>query len=199
MSESPVKTSSPIGLVGIEELRHNWGWFLALGMLLVFVGMAAIGSSFIATMISVKLFGWLLVFGGVVQAANFLWRKKWKGFYIDLISAVLYIVIGVLMVAHPLEWAELLTLFIAVFLTVGGIFRIAACLASQAEHKGWMLIHGIVTLLLGVAIWVQWPLSGLWVIGLFVGIDMLFGGWSLIMLAFAAKNFPETPATGTPA
>ncbi len=199
MSENPEKTLSPIGLVGIEELRHNWGWFLALGMLLVFVGMAAIGSSFVATMATVMVFGWLLIIGGVIQAANFLWRKKWKGFYIDLVSALLYVVIGGMLISNPLRGAEVLTLFIAVFLTVGGIFRIAACLASQVEHKGWLLIHGIVTLLLGVAIWVQWPLSGLWVIGLFVGIDMLFGGWSLIMLAFAAKNFPETPATGTPA
>jgi uncharacterized membrane protein HdeD (DUF308 family) len=62
------------------------------------------------------------------------------------------------------------------------------------QNWGWLLLHGVINLLLGVLIWRQWPLSGLWVIGLFVGIDMIFNGWSLVMLSLAAKNLPAASA-----
>jgi len=82
-------------------------------------------------------------------------------------------------------------LLVAVFLLFGGIFRIAAVLTVRFHHWSWMLLNGGISLLLGLMIWAQWPWSGLWVIGLFIGIDMIFYGWSLIMLAMAFRNIPE--------
>jgi uncharacterized membrane protein HdeD (DUF308 family) len=58
------------------------------------------------------------------------------------------------------------------------------------QNRIWLLLHGLINLLLGFVIWQGWPLSGLWVIGLFIGIDMMFNGWSLVMLAVAAKTLP---------
>jgi uncharacterized membrane protein HdeD (DUF308 family) len=95
-----------------------------------------------------------------------------------------------MIVANPVATAETLTLLIALLLMFGGIFRIVAALAVQFPHWGWLVLHGAVNLLLGIAIWRQWPWSGLWVIGLFVGIDLIFNGWSLVMLALAAKKLP---------
>src|SRR5205807_851386 len=68
------------------------------------------------------------------------------------------------------------------FLLMGGAFRIVAALVGRLEHRGWLLLNGVITLLMGILIWRQWPWSGLWVIGLFVGIEMIFYGWSLVML-----------------
>lgn len=95
-----------------------------------------------------------------------------------------------MVVANPGATAVALTLLIAMFLIFGGIFRIAAAVSVRYPNWGWVLLHGGVNLLLGILIWRQWPLSGLWVIGLFIGIEMLFNGWSLVMLGLSAKNLP---------
>ena len=130
--------------------------------------------------------------GGVLQAAHACSCKGWGGFFIDLLTGILYVVVGFMVVANPGTTAVALTLLIAMFLTFGGIFRIMVALVVRFQNWIWLLLHGVVNLLLGIAIWRQWPLSGLWVIGLFVGIDMLFNGWSLVMLGLAAKNLPTT-------
>jgi len=80
-----------------------------------------------------------------------------------------------------------LTLIIAMFLLFEGLFRISV----RYPNWGWLLLDGVVSLMLGLMIWRQWPLSGLWVIGLFVGIQRILNGWSLVMLSLAVKNVPE--------
>jgi len=128
--------------------------------------------------------------GGVVEAAHACSCKGWGGFFVDLLTGILYVVVGFMVVANPGVTALALTLLIAMFLVFGGIFRIAVAVVVRFQNWIWLLLHGVVNLLLGIAIWRQWPLSGLWVIGLFVGIDMLLNGWSLIMLGLAAKSLP---------
>jgi uncharacterized membrane protein HdeD (DUF308 family) len=83
---------------------------------------------------------------------------------------------------------------IALFLIIGGVFRMVVAFAVQFHNRPWLFLHGAIDVLLGILIWRQWPLSGLWVIGLFVGIDMIFNGWSLIMLGLAAKRLPVESA-----
>jgi uncharacterized membrane protein HdeD (DUF308 family) len=95
------------------------------------------------------------------------------------------------MVANPGEAAVTLTLVISLFLIMGGVFRIVEALVGALPHRVWVLLNGVITLALGIMIWRQWPYSGLWVIGLFVGIEMLLYGWSLVMLAIAAKKMPR--------
>jgi uncharacterized membrane protein HdeD (DUF308 family) len=187
-----MSSSTDVGLylAGSEELRRNWGWFLALGVFLVVLGTIALGSSVLATIATVVLIGWLLLVGGIVEAGHAFWRKKWSGFFVDLLTGILYVVVGFMIVANPVATAETLTLLIALFLMFGGLFRIVAALAVRLPHWGWLLLHGAINLLLGIAIWRQWPWSGLWVIGLFVGIDLIFNGWSLVMLGLAAKKLP---------
>jgi uncharacterized membrane protein HdeD (DUF308 family) len=101
-------------------------------------------------------------------------------------------VTGFLVVANPGATAVALTLLIAMLLIFGGIFRIVVAIVIRFQNWIWLLLHGAINLLLGISIWQNWPLSGLWVIGLFVGIDMIFNGWSLVMLGFAAKSLPTT-------
>ena len=180
--------------VGIEELKRSWGWFVGLGVILIVLGLIALSVSVAVTLVTVILFGWLLIVGGVLSAAHAFWRRRWGGFFIDLFTGILYVVVGLMLVGNPAEGAATLTLLITLSLLLGGIFRIIVALAVRFHHWVWTLLNGIVTLLLGILIWRQWPLSGLWVIGLFIGIDMIFYGWSLVMLGLTARGLPDRPA-----
>lgn len=177
-------------LIGLGELHKRWGWFVGLGILLVVLGMMALGSSVVMTLATMVFVGWLMIGAGVLQAVHAFTCKGWSGFFIDLLSGILYTVVGFMIIANPGATAVTLTLLISMFLIFGGIFRIATAISVRFHNWIWMLLHGVINLLLGISIWQQWPLSGLWVIGVFVGIDMLCNGWSLVMLGLAAKNLP---------
>ena len=196
MTTEPQLTLTGLHMVGLESLRKRWGWFLALGILLIVLGTVALGSSVFMTLATMVFVGWLLIIGGVLEAAHACLCKGWGGFFIDLLTGILYVVVGFMVVANPGSAAIALTLLIAMFLIFGGIFRIVVAAVVRFPNWVWLLLHGVVNLLLGIAIWRQWPLSGLWVIGLFVGIDMIFNGWSLVMLGLAAKRIPAAEATG---
>ena len=188
-----------IQLTGLGELKRSWGWYLALGIALIVIGTIALGSALVMTIASVFFFGWLLIVAGVLEAVHAFWRKRWAGFFLDLLTGLLYVIVGWMMVTNPGESALLLTLIIAMFLVFEGVFRIVAALTARYPHWGWVLLNGVISLVLGLMIWRQWPYSGLWVIGLFVGIEMLFNGWSLVMLSLASRRLPdESPSAGNP-
>jgi uncharacterized membrane protein HdeD (DUF308 family) len=196
MSQDARRTIDSVPLVGLEELRGRWGWYLVLGILLIVLGTTALGSSVLMTLATMVFVGWLMIGGGVVEAVQAFTCKGWSGFFLDLLTGILYVVVGFMIVANPGATAVALTLLIAMFLITGGIFRIVVAVAVRFPNWIWLVVHGIVNLLLGIAIWRQWPVAGLWVIGLFVGIDMIFNGWSLVMLALAAKKLPTGEAKG---
>ena len=182
----------------MEALSRNWGWLLALGILMIILGVFAIGAPVVATIAFQVVLGWLLVIGGIAEAIHAFMAQNWRGFLFELLSAILYIVVGALLLFNPLLGAAALTLLLAVFLVVEGIFKIIMALRVR-DHRGWgwLLASGIVSLILGAMIWAQWPASGLWVIGLLVGIQLLFTGWSLVMLALAARAHRQAMAPAT--
>jgi uncharacterized membrane protein HdeD (DUF308 family) len=185
-----------IQLTGADELRRSWGWFLGLGIVLIILGAIAIGAAFLMTIASVFLFGWILVIGGVMEVVHAFWHKRWAGFFLDLLTGVLYVVVGWMMINNPQESALLLTLIIAMFLVFEGVLRIVTAITVRYPHWGSVLFNGVVSLLLGILIWRRWPVSGLWAIGLFVGIEMLLNGWSLVMLSMTGRNLPEEVSAG---
>jgi len=176
---------------GLENIKHKWGWFVGLGIAQVVLGTLAVGAACFVTLASVIFFGWLLLIGGAFSVVSAFWEKGWRGFFIDLVMGVLYFIAGLMMVRSPLESTVTLTLLIAMFLMIGGAMRIGVAIFHNFEHRWWVLLNGVITLALGVMIFNRWPESSIWVIGLFVGIEMIFYGWSLVMLGFAAKNLPE--------
>ena len=185
---TPESSMSGLHLVGLEELKKRSSWFVGLGILLVVLGTISLCAPVFVTAFSVNLIGWLLIIGGILQTAHAFASKGWSGFFIDLLTGLLYVAAGFMMVANTLQAEVTLTLLIAMFLIVGGVFRIFAAISVRYQNWVWLLLNGAISLVLGISIWQQWPLSGLWVIGLFVGIDMIFNGWSLIMLGMAAKR-----------
>jgi uncharacterized membrane protein HdeD (DUF308 family) len=191
------RTGRILSMVGFDIVQRNWGWFLALGIVQIILGTIALGESVFMTLFSVVMLGWLLIIGGISSVIHAFMERKWNGFIIDLLTGLLYVVVGFMMAANPGEAAVTLTLIISLFLMIGGIFRIVEGLVGELPHKGWVLLNGVVTLVLGILIWRRWPFSGLWVIGLFVGIEMLLYGWSLVMLALAARKIPRAGSAET--
>jgi uncharacterized membrane protein HdeD (DUF308 family) len=172
----------------LEVIRANWGWFLALGIILIIVGTGAVAMPIVAGLATAVTFGALLLLGGTAQLVGAFWTRDWSGFFLSLLMGVLYLVLGLLFLSAPLKAEEAMTLFLACVLLVGGLFRIFGSLMYQFPHWGWTLVGGAINLTLGILIWRQLPEAALWVIGLFVGIDMIFTGWTWVMLALAVKN-----------
>jgi uncharacterized membrane protein HdeD (DUF308 family) len=179
---------SQLPLSAIEELHRHWVLFLALGIILILLGGMSISASGLVTLASVVFFGWLLIIGGAAVAIHAFWAKRWSGFFLQLLSGVLYLIVGWILVTRPGIGALTLTLVFAISLVVQGAFRIGAALSTRMDGWGMLLVSGIITLVLGLMIWNEWPLSGLWVIGLFVGIDLIFYGWWLVSLALSVRH-----------
>lgn len=194
--QSPPSPINPRFEEGLR-LRKCWCWFLALGIALILLGVVAIGAQYLATLTTVLVFGILLVAGGVVQIVNAVLARGWKAFFLHLLAGILHLVVGGIMIEHTGQAAVALTLILAVAFLVGGAARIIYVLFERFDGWPWVLLNGVVTLLLGVLIWRQWPEASLWVIGLFVGIDLIFNGWSWVMLALAVRNLPAPAAGGT--
>jgi len=178
----------------LESLRGASLWLLVLGIALIIVGVAIISSSFLttaATITTMWVFGILLLLGAGVQVVAAVWGRRWRAFFLHLLAAVLYFIVGVFLIERPVEAAVGLTLVVAACLIIGGILRIVLSVVERFDGWGWVLLNGLISLLLGMAIWEQWPFSGFWVIGLFVGIEMLFSGLSWVMLALAVRAAPR--------
>lgn len=172
----------------IETVRENWGWFLALGILLILLGCSIIGSSFFATIFSVIIFGIFLLCAGVVQIFQAFLARKWSGLFLSLFLGILYIVTGFICLGKPETAAISITLWIAAFCFVVGIFKMISSLLIRFDQWGWVFFNGLVTFLLGAMIYANWPLSGLWVIGLFIGVDLILAGWSWVLLSLTARS-----------
>jgi uncharacterized membrane protein HdeD (DUF308 family) len=182
---------------GIEEVRKHSTWFLVIGIALVILGMVAIGYAVEMTIVSVLFLGWLLIIGGAFEIIHGFSRRQWSGFFINLLGGVLYAVAGFVMIANPAQAAVTLTLLIAIVLIVAGLFRLFVAFSTPLHHRGWLILNGVISILLGIMIWDAWPVSGLWVIGMFIGIDMIFDGWTEIMLALSVRSLPApSPAPG---
>lgn len=179
---------TPRGIFAVagDELRRNWAWLLVLGILLVILGIIALVDSVSVTVISMFLFGWVLLVAGIVEAVQAFRHRKGGHLFLHVLNAILSIIVGLMLIRHPLGGALVITLLLAAYFTVAGIFRIINALSLRVHGLGWALADGIITLILGILVWTGWPVSGLWVIGLFIGIDLIVSGWSDIMLALAA-------------
>lgn len=187
---------SPVSMLAEEltNLRRVWWLLLILGLVSVVVGLLAISSTFVATLASVVFFGVVLMVAGVAEVVHAFVVRGSRGFALHLLSAALYLIVGFFMLEDPLQSAKIITLMLAAAFVVGGLLRIVFSLAVQFHSWGWVLLNGVVTLLLGILIWRGWPESSFWVIGLFVGIDLLFHGWSWIIMALNVRTLVPPPA-----
>jgi len=177
------------------ELKKNWAWMLSLGIVMVILGVIGLGMTVLFNEIVVMYFGFLLLFGSGVQLMQAFRAEAWKGRLWHVLIALVYIAGGIIAVTEPVIAGMTLALLIAWTLIVIGVLRLVMALQMRGANGWlWTLLGGVLSVVLGVMIINEWPQSGLWVIGLFVAIEILFAGWSQIMIALAAKNYTAKDA-----
>lgn len=180
--------ANPVVLLDIQHLHPRWAWLLVLGILLVVLGTIAFFLTPAATLATVIVLGWLMMVSGVIEAFHAFSVRRWSGFFLHLIGGVLGVLVGLLIVTHPLAGALTLTLLFAAFFCVVGLFRLIASASLRFPNWGWAFLDGLVALALGILLWLQLPWSGLWFLGLALGLSLLFRGWAYIMLSIAVRS-----------
>lgn len=179
---------------GIEEVRRSWGWFLALGILLLILGVGCMVYNVSATFATVYVFGWLLLIGGVVSLIQSFRTGTWSGFFIFLLIALFRGFTGYLLIRYPMTGAVTLTLILASFLIVSGIFRAIGSSAIKFPRWGWSVAAGIISAVLGIMLLVQMPVSAVWFIGFALGLDLIMDGIAMTGFATAIHALPQQRA-----
>jgi uncharacterized membrane protein HdeD (DUF308 family) len=192
----PSRPTSPVARMiqeDLKDLRDNWLWFLILGIALIVLGIAALSYSFAAGIATALFFGFFLVVGGIFHIAGAFFTRGWGGFFLSLLAGVLELALGVIFIEHPIDALIVYTLLLAAVFFIEGLFWILAALAGGFRNWGWVLLSGVITLLLGVLIWRQWPISGLWVVGTFIGVNMICNGATYVAVGLRARRLPAWP------
>lgn len=174
---------------GLVRLPSGWGWFAALGIGLIILGVIVLLDIVVATLVSIVFIGAMLTVGGVFQAVHALLTRGQGGFFINLLAGVLYILCGVLMMAEPVQGAFVLTLFIVAGMIAAGALRVVVGLQSRRVSGGWLLaISGVVSMVLGVLL-VSWlPWSSMVVPGALIGIELVVHGASWLRFGLALRR-----------
>lgn len=176
----------------MDIISKNRNIFFAEGILFVILGTLAIILPGMSTLGVELLIGWLFLFGGIIQGVRAFKAYEQRGFWPSLLGSVVSIIVGVLLLLYPLTGILTLTLLLIVFFLLEGIAKIAFSLQMRpAARWGWLFFSGVLALLMAAIIWSGWPLTAAWVIGLLVGINMLFFGFSLITLAWSSHDKTE--------
>jgi len=171
-------------------VRRHWVLFLIEGIALVVLGALAIMAPAIASVATAVFFGWILLVSGVAGLITTLRGRQVPGFRWSLLSAVIGIIAGALLLGWPVQGALSLTAVLIAFLGIEGAVTILYALEHRnalSGRWGWMLASGVLDVFLGVLLFAGLPGTALWAIGVIVGINLLFGGWALILMALHAR------------
>ena len=172
-------------------VRQHRALFVFEGTVLVILGVLAVLVPAIASLAATVFFGWILLLSGVVGLVSTIRARHVPGFWWSLVSAIVGIVAGVLLLGWPLQGTLSLTSVLIAFLLVEGAVSIFYALEHRTALSGrwgWMLASGVVDLVLGVILLAGLPGTAVWGLGLLIGINMLFGGWALIVMALSAGS-----------
>jgi uncharacterized membrane protein HdeD (DUF308 family) len=172
-------------------IREHWKAFLIEGILLVILGLAAMIVPPLASLAVTIFLGWMFLISGIAGLVLTFWARQMPGFWWSLVSAALALVAGIVLLAQPVEGTLTLTIVVGAYFLAEGVATIMYALEHRRELSqrwSWMLVAGLMDLLIAAVIIAGLPGSALWAVGLLVGINLLFGGASLIGVALAARN-----------
>lgn len=179
----------PADLAEAGELHKKWGWIVAFGALLSLAGFVALGSVVLATVSSVLVVGIAMIVGGVSEIIHGFAMRSWKKFFLWIVIGLLYVIAGYSVFQNPLLAAGFLTLLLGAGLVASGLVRFFLAFQLPENAPRFLVgLSGVVTFALGAIILAQWPVSSLWVIGAFLGVDLVFAGASWIGVGFALKR-----------
>jgi len=187
MSDVPAGIG-PQGL-GYRSAASKWGWFVALGIVMIAGGVFALGDVVMFTLASVIFIGAMLLLGGIFQIIHAFMIREWSAFLLSLLAGMLYVIGGFLIMQEPVSGSLVLTLFLLAALLIGGIMRILISLRHH-EAPGWwlMLLSGIISVGLAVLLYASLPWSGLWILGTLIAVELLVQGFTWLRFGFALRN-----------
>ena len=191
MSPALPSTDPKVSAALTKSIHDHWGVFLAEGIVLCLLGFAAIAIPRIAGLAATVVLGWLFLIAGTVGLVATLRARQAPGFGWALLSALVAMVAGGILLWNPLRGLITLTFVLIAYFIIDGILIIALAIAHRREFSGkweWMMLNGIVDLILAGIIISGLPGTLFWALGLLVGIDMVFGGASLIAMALEART-----------
>lgn len=184
----------------IAPLRDKWGWVVALGVVYLITGFVALGSVMLATVASVLVVGVMMIIAGVAEVINAFQLKSWGKFLLWALLGLLYIIAGFMAFENPVLAAVVLTLVLGVSLFASGVMRIFLAFSMKRETPWiWVAISGAITLLLGLLILVRWPINSVYILGLFLGIDLVIAGASWIGIGLGLRKGPIASQARSPA
>ena len=193
---------APVTLWDAHELRGKWEWMVAIGAVLVIAGFIALGSVISATLAGVFIIAVAMLVGGVAEIVHGFAMRSWGRFFLWIVIGCLYVIAGFCVFANPLFAAAWFTLMLGVAMVVLGIFRFVFAFHLPTDSPTVLvLISGALSVGIGIYILALWPASSLWVIGAFLGVDLVFAGVGWISIGLALRH-PETsisPAEGASA
>jgi uncharacterized membrane protein HdeD (DUF308 family) len=179
-----MEDSSPINIV-----RHASGWSIVWGVLLIIFGALAISAPMEAAIAVNIVFAWLIILAGVVHVVVAFHAHRAGSIIWQLLVGIAYLCFGVFLLLHPVLGVASLTLLLACLFLIEGVLDIILFFRMRSVRgSAWVLINGIITLLLGLLIYVHWPSSSAWVIGTLVGISMIISGITRVMISFAVRR-----------
>jgi uncharacterized membrane protein HdeD (DUF308 family) len=179
-------------LIDITDVREHPGRFIALGISFMILGVLAIIMPFVAGVAIIIGLGWLLVLAGLVEGVHAVFDQRWGGSIWSFIGGLISVVAGVLLIARPVTGKLYVTLVLAAFLGAEGLVKVVRALSHRGLVVwGWMFLDGILSLLLGALIWLGWPSTAAWALGLLVGIELMFSGVSMLALGLGAGRVSE--------
>ncbi|WFU70274.1 MULTISPECIES: HdeD family acid-resistance protein [unclassified Bradyrhizobium] len=174
---------------GITALHAKWGWIVALGVVYLIAGFIALGSMVMATVASVIVVGAMMIVAGATEIIGAFQMKSWGKFLIWALLGVLYVIAGFLTFENPLFAAVLLTLFLGISLIASGAVRLFLAFSMKRESPWvWVALSAAITLLLGLLIVARWPVNSVYILGLFLGIDLIMAGAGWIGLGLSLKR-----------
>ncbi len=171
------------------EVRQSWTWFIAIGLAIGALGIAAVAFPFVATLAIELLVGWLLVINGALGLVHALRSKRWQGFAFSMVGALLSLVVGATLVLFPTAGIISLTVLATIFLAAGGMTRIVMALRLRPRDR-WLLLaaSGVLGVLLAATIILFLPQAASWIIGILVGVDLAFAGAIMTGLGMEARR-----------
>jgi uncharacterized membrane protein HdeD (DUF308 family) len=175
-----------------QEIRRAVGWSIALSVLMIVAGVAAIVVPQVSSIAVTVLVGGLLVFCGATHLAYAWHTRKGGGLWWGLLLGLIYVSAGSYLLLHPLAGRASLTVVLAAFLFLAALLEFTlAFYLRPLSGSGWLLIDGIITLALAILICGSWPESAEWVLGVLMGISMLFSGVARLMLSLTARRLAD--------
>lgn len=178
-----------LNIPGLAEMQRHKGWLLGFGILLFVLGIIGLSMEFMLTLASMYFFAALLIISSVSHFADAFKYKGVKGVLWQILIALLYLLAGIVIVYDPLLASAMITALLAWLLIIIGVSRITmAFYLKNTSGWVWILFAGLCSFILGLLILIQWPISGLWVIGMFIAIDLLVSGWTYIFMALSLPS-----------